>query len=186
LLAAQPIPRLVAHHGWVTYYDHVRLAEYLRQLRDAGITPYDRLPHHRPFRTQALHVDPKSVHEIDWDGNGGRILGPAAFLKLDLDKPAFASGLRFRFSLIDPSDMLPATRVRWYSETAAGIQQHSCRYAFTTGEESEIVVYIDDTISQLLILPNNRPSSFRISHIELLLPEPAQLGPSGKSPLASD
>ena len=54
------------------------------------------------------------------------------------------------------------------------------------GEESEIVVYIDDKISQLVILPNNRPSSFHISQIELLMPEAGQIGPSGKSPLASD
>ena len=186
LLAHQPIPRLVAHHSWVTFYDHVRLAGYLRQLRDAGIKPYDRLPLDTSFRTRTLHVDAASVREIDWDGAGGRILGPAASLKLDLEKPEFASGLRFRFSLVDPNDMLPAMRVRWYSETEAAIQQHSCRYGFTMGEESEIVVYIDDKISQLVILPNNRPSSFRISQIELLMPETGQIGPSGKSPLASD
>ena len=186
LRAAQPIPRLVSHHAWVTYYDHVRLEGYLRQLRDAGITPYNRLPHDPSFRIRTLHADPNSVHEIDWDGNGGRILGPGAYLKLDLDKPEFVSGLRFRFSLVDPSDMLPATRVRWYSETAAGIQQHSYRYGFTTGEEAEIVVYIDDKISQLLILPNNRLSSFRISHIELLLPEPGRTRPEREEPPASD
>ena len=186
LRAAQPIPRLVAHHAWVTYYDHVRLEGYLRQLRDAGIEPYNRLPPDPSFRMRTLHADPALVHEIDWDGDGGRILGPDAYLKLDLDKPEFVSGLRFRFSLVDPSGMLPATRVRWYSDTAPGIRQYNCRYGSTTGEEAEIVVYIDDKISQVLILPNNRLSSFRISHIELLLPETGQNGPSTKSPPPSD
>jgi hypothetical protein len=186
LRAAQPIPRLVSHHAWVTYYDHVRLEGYLRQLRDAGIEPYNRLPPDPSFRIRTLRADPALVHEIDWDGDGGRILGPDAYLKLDLDKPEFVSGLRFRFSLVDPSGMLPATRVRWYSDTAPGIQQHNCRYGSTTGEAAEIVVYIDDTISQLRILPNNRLSSFRISQIELLLPEKGQNGPSTKSPPPSD
>jgi hypothetical protein len=171
LLNAKPIPRLVAHHSWVTYYYHDRLADYLRQLRDAGIAPYDRLPSDPSFRARALCAAPNVVHEIDWQGDGGRILGPDAYLRYDLDKPEFTSGLRFRISLVDPSGMLPAMRVRWQSDTKPGLQQYICRYGSTTGEEVEIVVYIDDRISRLLFLPNNRDSSFRISKVELLLPE---------------
>jgi hypothetical protein len=170
LQAGQPIPQLVSHHAWVTYYDHVRLEGYLRQLRDAGIAPYNRLPPDPSFRVRTLHPDPAGVHEIDWDGNGGRILGPDAYLKFELEKPELVSGVRFRFSLVDPDGMLPAMRVQWYIDTPPAGRQYNCRYESTTGEEAEIVVYIDDTISQLRIRPNNRVSSFRLSKIELLLP----------------
>ena len=61
-------------------------------------------------------------------------------------------------------------KVRWYSDTKSALQQYNCHYESTKGEEAEIIVYIDDTISQVLILPNNRPSTFRMSKIELLLP----------------
>ncbi len=44
LRAAEPIPQLVAHHSWITYYNVQALEVYLRQLRDAGIAPYDQLP----------------------------------------------------------------------------------------------------------------------------------------------
>jgi hypothetical protein len=170
LHAGQSIPRLVAHHAWVTYYHHMRLEAYLRQLRDAGIAPYSRLPPDPSFRVRTLHPSPAGIHEIDWDGDAGRILGPDAYFKFELDKPELVIGLRFRFSLVDPGGMLPATRVRWYSDTPPGSRQYNCRYESTTGEEVEIVVYIDDTISQLRILPNNRVSTFRLSKIELLLP----------------
>jgi hypothetical protein len=171
LQAAQPIPRLVAHHSWVTYYYHDRLAGYLHQLRDAGIAPYDRLPPDPPFRVRSLGVKPELAHEIKWDGTTGNILGPDADLPLDLGGPEFVAGLRFRFSLIDPSGMQPAVKVRWYSETMPGLQQSNCHYESTAGDEVEIIVYIDDHISQLQIFPNNRVSTFRISQIELLLPE---------------
>ena len=171
LRAGQSIPRLVAHHARVTYYHHVRLEGYLRQLRHAGIAPYDRLPPDPSFRVRSLNPNAAVIHAIDWEGSGGRILAPDAYLEFDLRKPELVSGLRFRFSLVDPDGMLPATRVRWESNTPEGSRQYNCRYESTTGEEVEIVVYIDDTISQLRILPNNRVSSFRLSKIELLLPE---------------
>ena len=171
LQAGQPIPRIVAHHAFITDYNHGRLEGYLRQLRDAGIAPYNRLPPDQSFHRVALSPVPAGVYEIDWDGDGGRILGPDAYLAFELEKPEFVIGLRFRFSLIDPGGMLPAMRVQWNNDAPSGLRQYNCRYESTTGEEAEIVVYIDDTISHVRILPNNRVSSFRLSKIELMLPE---------------
>ena len=61
LRAAEPIPRLVAHHSWITYLSHQALEAYLRQRRDAGIAPYDRLPPDPSFRvrtTRGAHRGP--------------------------------------------------------------------------------------------------------------------------------
>lgn len=170
LQASQPIPRLVAHHAWVTYYYHDRLAGYLRQLRDAGIVPYDRLPSDLSFQVRTLGPEPASIHEIKWDGGGGKVIGPNAYVRFNLGKPEFISGLRFRFSLVDPGGVMPNMKVRWYSESRAEFQQYNCHYESKTGEPAEIIVYIDDMISSVMILPNNRVSTFRISGIELLLP----------------
>jgi hypothetical protein len=170
LHANQPIPRLVAHHAWITYYYHDQLEGYLRQLRDAGITPYNRLPSDSSFHVRTLGSEPALIHEIAWDGNGGKVLGPDAHLQFNLTKPEFISGLRFRLSVADPDGMVPAVKVRWYSETKTALQQYNCHYESIKGQETEITVYIDDLISKVLILPNNRPSTFRISRIELLLP----------------
>jgi hypothetical protein len=170
LRAALPIPQLVAHHAWVTYYYHDRLEGYLRQLRDAGIAPYDQLPTDSSFQVYALSSEPAFAHQIEWDGHDGKVLGPDAYLQFDLVKPELISGLRFRFSLIDPSGMMPTMKVRWYNETKAEFQQYTCHYESTTGQETEVIVYIDSTISKVLILPNNRASTFRMSRIELLLP----------------
>ena len=145
----------------------------MRQLRDAGIAPYDRLPPDPSFRVRTLRPETAEVHEIEWQGDGGRILGSDASLSFDLDQPEFVSGLRFRFSLVDPGGMLPAMRVRWQSDTRGDLQHYNCLYELTTGAEAEIVVYIDDWISRIVIVPNNRVSSFRMSNIELLLPETA-------------
>jgi hypothetical protein len=170
LHANQPIPRLVAHHAWVTYYYHDQLEGYLRQLRDAGIAPFNRLPPDSSFQTRTIDSEPALIHEIAWDGDGGRVLGPDAYLQFNLLKPEFVGGLRFRFSFADPSGAVPTLKVRWYSETKAEWQQYNCRYEHTKGQETEIIVFIDDTISKVLILPNNRPATFRMSRIELLLP----------------
>ena len=71
-------------------------------------------------------------------------------------KPEFVSGLRFRFSLIDPGGVMPNMKVRWYSESKAKLQQYNCHYGSQTGEETEVIVYIDDMISNIMIFPNNR------------------------------
>ena len=170
LHAHQPIPRLVAHHAWVTYYYHDQLERYLRQLRDAGMVPYDQLPSDATFPIRTLDVELVTAHQMEWDGNTGIVLEPDAYLQVNLDKPRFVAGLKFKFLLLDPSGTMPALKVRWYSEKEADFRQYNAPYDLAAEEESEIVVYIDDTISQVLILPNNRPSRFRISKIQLLLP----------------
>ena len=182
LRAAEPIPRLVAHHSWVTYWYHGSLERYLRQLRDAGIPPYNHLPPDPSFRVRTLGLEPTEVVAIDWNGNCGRILGPNAYLRFDLDEPRFISGLRFRFSLVDPSGMMPAVRVQLQSDTKPGLKHYNCRYEFATGEEAEILIDVDDRISRVLFFPNNRVSSFRMSNIELLLPETVSNGPITKGP----
>ena len=170
LHAQQSIPRLVAHHAWVTYYYHDQLERYLRQLRDAGMVPYDRLPSDSTFAIRTLGVELLKAHEIEWDGNTGVVLEPDAYLQVNLDKPRFVAGLKFKFLLLDPSGTVPALKLRWYSQKEGHFRQYNAPYDPTAGEESEIVVYIDDMISQVLILPNNRPSRFRISKVHLLLP----------------
>ena len=186
LRAAEPIPRLVAHHSVVTYNFHRPLERFLRQLRDAGIPPYNRLPPDPTFRVRRLRPESAELHEIDWQGDGGKVLGPDAYLSFDLDQPEFVSGLRFQFSFVDPHGMLPTMRVKWQSDTNRELQNYNCLYELTTGAEAEIVVYIDDWISRVVIVPNNRVSSFRISRIDLLLPKTGQNGPSIKSPPGRD
>jgi hypothetical protein len=184
LRAAEPIPRLVAHHYWVTYWYHGKLEQYLRQLRDAGITPYNRLPPDPSFRVRPLGPEPTEVVQIDWNGKGGKILGPDAYLRFDLDEPRFISGLRFRLSVVDPGGMLPAVRVRLQSDASPELRHFNCRYESTTGEEAEILIYVDDRVSRVMLFPNNRISSFRMSNIELLLPESVPHGPitKGRTP----
>ncbi len=174
LRAAEPIPRLVAHHSNTTYYYHDRLEGYLRQLRDAGIAPYDRLPPDPSFRVRTLHPE---VNEVDRGAEGGTVLGPGARLGFDLDQPQFVSGLRIRFSLVEPGGMMPVVRIQWYSETKREFFHYTRVYESTMGAKAEIVVYVDDWISRVEIAPNNR-ISFRVLSTELLLPEDGQSGPS--------
>ena len=96
------------------------------------------------------------------------MLGPDAYLSFDLDQPEFVSGLRFRFSLVDPSGMLPAVKVRWQTDSRRELGLYTCPYGSTTGDEVVLVVYIDDWISRVVFIPNDRVSSFRMSIIELL------------------
>ena len=182
LRAAEPIPRLVARHSRITYYIHGRLEAYLRQLRDAGIAPYDRLPSDPSFRIRMLGPEPSKVYEIDWEGDGGKVLGSNAALTFYLDQPEFVGGLRFKISVVDPNGMLPALKVRWQSDTKQQLETYKCSFELEAGGEAEVLVYIDDRISRVEILPNNRVSSFRISSIELLLPEPGQNAPAPMPP----
>ena len=129
-----------------------------------------------------LGPEPTEVANIEWNGEGGKILGPDASLRFDLDQRRFISGLRFRFSLVDPGGMMPAVRLRLQSDTRLEPLHYNCRYESTTGGEAEILVYVDDWVSRVLLFPNNRVSSFRMSSIELLLPETDPDVPTTKVP----
>jgi hypothetical protein len=168
--AAEPIPRIVAHHAKFTYYSHRHLEGYLRQLRDAGIAPYDLLPPDRPF---PLHWQPKptEIHGIDWDGSGGHISGPDPYLGFTMERPRYVSGLRFRFSQDGPNGMFYIMRVGWQKETMGPLQYYTAITEMMTGPEAEIVVYIDDKISKFVIAPHRSATSFRLSNIELLVLE---------------
>ena len=76
--------------------------------------------------------------------------------------------------------------MRAYSETGPQSTRNShlnaAALASWTGEEAEILVYVDDRISRVLLFPNNRVSLFRMSSIEVLLPETDPNGPITKGP----
>jgi hypothetical protein len=170
LRAAEPIPRLVAHHAGITYYSHKHLEGYLRQLRDAGIAPYERLPPDRPTRVSHLAREPVEVRDIDWDRGEGRIRGPEPLLAFGCEEPVFVTGLRFRFSQTDPEGVICTMRVGWQREGRPDIQYYRAIAEMYTGGESEVVVYIEDRISKVVIIPSSRITSFRLSGIELLVP----------------
>jgi hypothetical protein len=52
-------------------------------VRDAGIPPYNRLPPDPSFQVCTLGPEPTEIVEIDWNGKGGKILGPNAYLRFD-------------------------------------------------------------------------------------------------------
>ena len=116
LRAAEPIPRLVAHHSWITYVPTNSWKRLFASfgMRASPLTIDYLLTHHSGC---AHRAEPTEVHEIDWKGDGGKVLGPDAYLSFDLDQPEFVSGLRFRLSLVDPSGMLPAVKVRWETDS---------------------------------------------------------------------
>jgi hypothetical protein len=170
LRAAEPISRIVARHAGITYYSHKYLEDYLRQLRDSRIAPYDRLPPDRPLRVRMLPTVPTEVHDIDWDHGVGRIRGPEPSLSFALKEPEFVTGLRFRFSQADPEGMRCTMRVGWQRDGKTDLQYYRAVSEMFSGGEAEIVVYIDDRISRVVIVPSSRVTSFRLSKIELLLP----------------
>jgi hypothetical protein len=165
-----PVSQLVAHHAWITYYYHDQLAKYLDQLRSAGISPYDQLAANPTFSTRTLDAQALIAYQIAWDGTTGIASGFNSYLQFNLEKPQFVSVLKFRFMLLDPANELPALRVRWYSQTQARLQQYNAPYNLTAAKHNEVVVYIDDTISNVSILPNNQPSTFQISNLQFMLP----------------
>ncbi len=116
-------------------------------------------------------MSPSKVVEIEWKGDGGKILGAGALLQFDVEPPRFISGLRFRLSVTDPGGMTPAVRLQLQSDTRPEPLHYNCRYEATTGNEAEILVDVDDRISRVILFPNNRVSSFQLSSIELLVPE---------------
>ena len=149
-----------------------RLGQLLPILRAGRIGPFEKLSDDPPFEEIPVPVDPVHVSLIRWKSPTAEIIGVDPQVTFALPQPRYVAGIRIRYAHANPQGA-PARFVTTWSGPGDRGEEEDRRYAnwnLPTGRDRETTIWIDDTIEQFQIQPDNQPGTFRFNAITLLIP----------------
>ena len=147
-------------------------ARLLPILRRAGIGPFGSL---RTTRPSARRDCPSSRPPSPWHDGRGRtahVTGVDPQITFSLPGPRTVAGIRIKYSHANRQGAPARFQLTWKRPDQPGYTDDR-RYAnwnLPTGERQETTIWIDDTLDQFRIQPDNQPCEFRIDEIVLLEP----------------
>lgn len=183
--AGVPPYRLIHDYGaWLHPHADI-VGDYLPMLRQAGVEPYARLRDNPPFTQVRVLLEPVEVHELTWDARSATasVSGHLPHLVFNLGKPMRVAGIRLRYSHSKPSGRIPYVAIQWKNgETATFDPSRSSKYSATgdhanwrrgsfvrlNDSESQMTVWVLDTIDSVRIGPDFEPCRFTIHALTLL------------------
>ena len=176
-----------------------KLTMILREHKRNGIGIFRRMREDPPFKIVNLPVRPAVLERMTWrDGIAAGNGGGKSFMTYSLYEPRYVYAVRLRYNYDettsswptllalwrdsrreDFNDKDPASDERKLSSSSPGPKQPT--WALIGGKiqtdailrtEGTLTVWINGTIDQFRIYPDYAPCEFRLSKIELLVPEP--------------
>jgi hypothetical protein len=161
------------------------LAEFLGQLRRAGIAPFKYAGDDVPLREVALPVVPTECYHTAWDAGAGQAYGDRPHVEFALDRPRFVYGIRLRYTVSDLPAPTAGTRVSWRGRAADDFADTARTWLFEgpAGREQTRTVWPCQELAGLRFEPDGGPCGYRIAEIVLLVPAgdvpPTAPGPPG-------
>ena len=149
-----------------------RLGRLLPILRAGRIGPFARLRTDPPFEEVPVPVDPVHVSLVRWKSPTAEIIGVDPQITFALPKPRYVAGIRIRYAHANPRGAPARFVARWNGPGDRG-KEGVRRYAnwnLPTGRDQETTIWVDDTIEEFQIQPDNQPGTFRFDAITLLIP----------------
>lgn len=178
--------RLIHDYGAWLHPNPDLVGDYLPMLRQVGVEPYARIPDNPPFTQVRVPLEPVEVHELTWDAESSTASasGHRPDLVFNLAKPMRVAGIRLRYSHSKPSGGIPYVSIYWKNGdadrfdttrfakySATGDRANWLRGSFVRlhDSESEMTVWVLDTIDSIRIGPDFEPCRFTIHALTLLL-----------------
>jgi hypothetical protein len=189
LLAGKP-PSLLAER-----YSHVFLPDDLlpysngekevfarvRALHRAGIGKFRFLQEDPAYEEVSIPVAPASVNQVIWNNGTAHGVDNNSYLIFDLHKPRFVYGIRLKYSNGSGRAFFQMFWKRSDQDGFSKSEQLLLPIANIPREKDQgikiVTIWVNDTIEQFRIHPDNKPSVFNISEIVLLMPA-TELPPS--------
>jgi hypothetical protein len=161
--------------GEVHPEDKEVLVTGMRLLRRAGVGVFKQLQDDPACREIAVDLEPSDTQDIDWEDGVGHGYGSDPSLTFTLKKPQRVHALRLQCSLNYGNDEpAPASaQLSWKrsdQEDFPETEQNIPLELDTAPGETTVSVWINDTIDEFRIRPDNKPCVFRIAKIVLLVP----------------
>jgi hypothetical protein len=155
------------------------LHQLLTSMRDAGCGNFRYMGEDPPFREVPLSLTPTAVKGLTWDKGTARVSGEDDYLIFPVPERRLVAGVRITY--IHSGDAgggpaLSAFRLFWKRSDQKEFppdQSLSLPVPWLeTGPEERTTetIWIDETIDQLRIHPDNKPCDFKILKIVLLVP----------------
>jgi len=173
LAAGEPLYRLVRRHvPWIHPSQEAAHA-HLEMLRAAGVGKFRTMRSDPPFEERRIDLDPDDVRLARWSGQSHEItaLGVDPWVRFDLPAPARVAGVRIRYDHQNDDGAPAHFRLAWRSAGQLDFpaDQQYGDWNLPTGSNRTTTVWIDQTIAQIRLQPDNRPCRFRIHELTLLL-----------------
>jgi hypothetical protein len=161
---------LIARHQSVIEAGYgEELLHQLWPLRRAGIGSFGFLRDNPPFRELPLPLKP-IVNEAKWEESTIHGTGAESYLAFALPEPMLVAGVRLQGTHSNGSTAY--VQITWGQNDDSGFTQKggNCNWGWY-GEKAEKTFYVAETINQIRIFPDTKPSNFRISEVVLLIPD---------------
>jgi len=173
LTAGEPLYRLVRRHVPWMHPSQAATRDYLEMLRASGVGKFRAIRPDPPFEQRRLELNPTDVRLARWNNQEGEIIaqGVDPWVRFDLPAPARVAGVRVRYDHHNDDGAPARFRLAWRSDGQLDFpaDQQYGDWNLPTGEDQTTTVWIDQTISQIRLQPDNRPCRFRIHELTLLL-----------------
>jgi hypothetical protein len=166
-------------------FDATLGAEFFRTLSERKIGRFKLMRPDPEFREVPFAAEPISTNHATWENGIVHAKGIDPFLVFRLDKPRQVYAIRFTYCYKTPGPA--AFKVLWknselneFTETARACHlqlnlERARVYEKEKPEEETVTVWVDDTIDQFRINPDDKPCLFKLSKIALLVPETQML-----------
>jgi hypothetical protein len=170
ILAEYYMPDLWMNHDAVTRCLKDK-ADLLRMLHRAAIGPFRLMREDPAIRPVSLPTPPNTLSNLVWDGGTGQAVGSASFAEFTLAEPRLVYAIRLRLTYRDtPSPhqvkiLWRNSRLRGYSENRA----MSC--SVSEPFPNSVTLWINDTVDQLRLHLDDKPCTFTICDMLLLMPK---------------
>jgi hypothetical protein len=148
------------------------LIEWLPVLRRARIGPFAELRGEPPSREVALADDPVRLQSARRQGTEYDITGVDPEIAFRLPRAMFVRGIRLRYDHSNADGTPARFRLSWTKPGQGGDvgERSYSNWALPTGRERATTVWVYETIEEFQIQPDNRPCTFRIDSMVLIVP----------------
>ncbi len=124
----------------------------------------------RPYEEVPLSVTPSATHDLTWQDGVAQATGEAPSITFPLPRPRHVTAIRLKFSYENTASPASVT-VRWWKggpepDHAQGL---SWRQKTDAGECTR-TVWVDGTIDQIRLSPDNKSRTLRLTKVLLLVP----------------
>jgi hypothetical protein len=169
--AGVPIYRLVRNFTPLLHPSQDELARQFALLRRARVGLFAELADNPAFREVRVAVDPAEVVLGSWKSGSFHGTGIDPYLRYVLPRAEKVAGVRLAYSHVNPAGTPGRFRFLWASapDTGPAPGQAFANWALPTGSDRETVIWIDDTIQEFWIQPDNQPCDFAVRRLTLLI-----------------
>lgn len=172
LTAGEPLYRLVRRHVPWIHPSQAATHGYLDMLRAAGVGEFRAIRPDPPFVERRVELVPTDVRLARWSPDGEiAVSGVDPWIRFDLPAPARVAGVRLRYDHHNDDGGPAHFRLAWRSDGQFDFpaDQQYGDWNLPTGSNQTTTVWIDQTIRQIRLQPDNRPCRFRVHELTLLL-----------------